>query len=153
MARLQVWTNQHVPRNDGGISLGQAALAAFDRHARGAGLMHELSIALSIIDVVEEETARLGGRHVRAVHLRVGRLSGIVKEALLASYELACEQTVLAGSHLVIEDVPVVAHARPATRAVRSGRSRRWSADVCGTPAIDIVEGRELLVTALEMEP
>jgi hydrogenase maturation protein HypF len=32
VARLQVWTNQHVPCNDGGISLGQAALASFDRH-------------------------------------------------------------------------------------------------------------------------
>jgi hydrogenase maturation protein HypF len=29
--RLQVWTNAHVPCNDGGISLGQAALASFDR--------------------------------------------------------------------------------------------------------------------------
>jgi hydrogenase maturation protein HypF len=28
---LQVWTNQAVPPNDGGISLGQAALAAFGR--------------------------------------------------------------------------------------------------------------------------
>jgi hydrogenase maturation protein HypF len=28
---LQVWTNHAVPPNDGGISLGQAALAAFDR--------------------------------------------------------------------------------------------------------------------------
>jgi hydrogenase maturation protein HypF len=28
-ARLHIWTNQHVPANDGGISLGQAALAAF----------------------------------------------------------------------------------------------------------------------------
>jgi len=28
---LQVWTNHAVPPNDGGISLGQAALAAFGR--------------------------------------------------------------------------------------------------------------------------
>jgi hydrogenase maturation protein HypF len=28
---LQIWTNHRVPPNDGGISLGQAALAAFDR--------------------------------------------------------------------------------------------------------------------------
>ena len=115
--------------------------------------MHELSIALSIIDGVEEETARLGGRQVRAVHLRVGRLSGIVREALMASYELACEQTMLAGSHLVIEDVPVVAQCATcdARRPVRS--IQEMVCDVCGTPAIDIIEGRELLVTALEMEP
>jgi hydrogenase maturation protein HypF len=30
-AGLQVWTNHHVPPNDGGISLGQAAIAAFHR--------------------------------------------------------------------------------------------------------------------------
>ena len=30
-ASIQVWTNQAVPPNDGGISLGQAALAAFGR--------------------------------------------------------------------------------------------------------------------------
>jgi hydrogenase maturation protein HypF len=30
-AKLQVWTNHDVPPNDGGISLGQAALAAFGR--------------------------------------------------------------------------------------------------------------------------
>ncbi len=72
--------------------------------------MHELSIALSIVELAEEESARLGGRHVEAVHLRVGRLSGIVRKALLASYEMACEDTALAGSRLVIEDVPIVAH-------------------------------------------
>ena len=28
--RVEIWTNCSVPPNDGGISLGQAALAAFD---------------------------------------------------------------------------------------------------------------------------
>ena len=31
--QLQVWTNHAVPPNDGGISLGQAALAAFEQNA------------------------------------------------------------------------------------------------------------------------
>jgi hydrogenase maturation protein HypF len=31
-AGLQIWTNHSVPANDGGISLGQAALAAFGQH-------------------------------------------------------------------------------------------------------------------------
>lgn len=67
--------------------------------------MHELSIALSIVDGVAEEAARHGGGPVRAVHLRLGRLSGIVAEALLFSYDVACEGTPLSGSQLRIEEV------------------------------------------------
>jgi hydrogenase maturation protein HypF len=32
-SRIRVWTNSAVPPNDGGISLGQAALAAFPERA------------------------------------------------------------------------------------------------------------------------
>lgn len=66
--------------------------------------MHELSIALSIVDVATEEAERHGDVQVVAVHLRLGPLSGVVKEALLSSYELACEGTMLDGSRLLIEE-------------------------------------------------
>lgn len=113
--------------------------------------MHELSIALSILELAEEESARLGG-HVAAVHVRVGRLSGIVTHALMASYEMACEDTVLAGSRLVIEDVPVVAHCAVCDTRVAVRSIQDMCCERCGTPASDIVEGRELLVTGLEMD-
>ena len=67
--------------------------------------MHELSIALSILDFAAEEAERRGGRVV-AVHLRLGPLSGVVKEALLSAYELAREGTPLAAAALVVEEVP-----------------------------------------------
>ena len=38
---LQLWTNHAVPPNDGGISLGQAALAAFGRSDILAPTDHE----------------------------------------------------------------------------------------------------------------
>jgi hydrogenase nickel incorporation protein HypA/HybF len=68
--------------------------------------MHELSVALSLIELAEEEGERLGGR-VCAVHIKLGALAGVVKDALLFSYEIACQDTVLAGSQLVIEDTPL----------------------------------------------
>ncbi len=66
--------------------------------------MHELSIALSIIDGVSEELQERGGPKLHAVHLQIGHLSGVVKEALLFAYDVACEGTPLAGSRLVIRE-------------------------------------------------
>lgn len=113
--------------------------------------MHELSIALSILDVVAEEAARRGGRVV-GVHLRLGPLSGVVKEALQFSYDVAREGSPLAGARLVIEEAPVRAHCPTcaATRPVVS-LQQMCCAD-CGTPAGEVVSGKELEVVALEME-
>jgi Zn finger protein HypA/HybF involved in hydrogenase expression len=67
--------------------------------------MHELSITLSIIEGVEEELARHKGAQASAVYLRLGPLSGVVKDALLFSWDVACEGTQLEGSKLEIEEM------------------------------------------------
>src|SRR5689334_8860695 len=92
--------------------------------------MLELSIAMSIIAMAEDE-ARQRGVQINAVHLKLGALSGVVKEALLFSYDLACEGTVLEGSRLLIEDVPTVVYC-PACQAERALASvQRFCCSVC----------------------
>jgi len=66
--------------------------------------MHELSIALNIVEIANEELTRHGGERIRAVHILLGPLAGVAKEALLFSFGLACEGTAAEGSHLVIEE-------------------------------------------------
>ncbi|MEO8217474.1 MAG: hydrogenase maturation nickel metallochaperone HypA [Acidobacteriota bacterium] len=66
--------------------------------------MHELSIALSIVDGVSEELQKRGEPVLHAVHLRLGCLSGVVKDALLFCYEQACDGTALAGSKLIVDE-------------------------------------------------
>jgi hydrogenase nickel incorporation protein HypA/HybF len=113
--------------------------------------MHELSIALSILEVTEEEAERRGGVQVEAIHLRLGPLSGVVKEALLGAWQLACEQTAFEKSRLVIEEVPIAVFCSTcqAERPVRS--IQQFCCVECGTPASEVVRGRELLVSALEL--
>jgi len=115
--------------------------------------MHELSIAMNIIEAVEEESTRLGGRQIVAVHLKLGQFSGVVKEALLTSYELASEQSPLRGSRLVIEDVPIAIECTTcgARRPVMS--PQMLCCAECGTPAAEIVEGKEIQLSALELSP
>ena len=113
--------------------------------------MHELSIAMSIVEVAQEE-AEQRGVQISAVHLKLGALSGVVKEALLSSYEMACQDTPLSGSRLVIEESPVVVFC-PKCEAQRALSSLRlFCCAQCGTPTSEIVQGREIEVTALEMQ-
>jgi hydrogenase nickel incorporation protein HypA/HybF len=114
--------------------------------------MHELSIAMSIVELAEEEIERRGSVQVRAVHLKLGALSGVVKEALLASYEMACEGTSLAGSRIVIEEVPVIVFC-PSCQSQRPVSSiQLFCCAECGTPTSEIVQGKEIEVFALEIE-
>jgi hydrogenase nickel incorporation protein HypA/HybF len=113
--------------------------------------MHELSIALSILDLVAEEAEHQSGR-ITAVHLKLGPLSGVVKEALLSAYDLARECTPLAQAELIVEEVPLVAWcpACAAERALPSMQELRCP--VCDTPTPKLLSGRELDVVALEIE-
>jgi hydrogenase nickel incorporation protein HypA/HybF len=114
--------------------------------------MHELSIAMSIVEMAEEESSQRGGARVSAVHLRLGALAGVVKAALLSSYEMASEGTLLQGSRLVIEELPVVAHC-PTCLAPRTLHSPQWFiCPECKNPLSEIVQGRELQVFALELQ-
>jgi hydrogenase nickel incorporation protein HypA/HybF len=64
--------------------------------------MHELSIAAEIVELATEEAARRGCK-VEVVHLKLGALSGVVREALEFSWDVACEETPIAGARLAIE--------------------------------------------------
>jgi hydrogenase nickel incorporation protein HypA/HybF len=114
--------------------------------------MHELSIAMSLIEEAAEEAQRQGGARVSAVHLRLGRLSGVAKDALLFSYELACEGTPLEGSRLVIEDVAVTAFC-PCCEIERALPSiQQMCCPVCGALIPQVAQGREIELVALEIE-
>ncbi|MBW3542947.1 MAG: hydrogenase maturation nickel metallochaperone HypA [Planctomycetes bacterium] len=115
--------------------------------------MHELSIALSLLDVAAEEAQRQGAARVLAVHLKLGPLSGVIREALLSAWELAREDSPLAEARLEIEDVPL-AIVCPACRAERPVESlQRMCCTECGTFSAEITSGRELELTALEIAP
>jgi hydrogenase nickel incorporation protein HypA/HybF len=109
--------------------------------------MHELAITQSVVDVVR---GRTGDRRVSAVRLQVGRLSGVVPDAMQFCYELVTAGTPLAGSTLVIEPTPGRAHCRSCGNDV----------DVpdlillcpCGSADVELVSGKELQVISVELE-
>lgn len=114
--------------------------------------MHELSIALSIVEMAQEECAQRGGARLRAVHLRIGALTGIVTEALRFSYTAACAETPLEGSQLIIEEVPLTVACHRCHTQHSLLRVYPVRCPACGSDQVDIVHGKELEVVALEVE-
>jgi hydrogenase nickel incorporation protein HypA/HybF len=114
--------------------------------------MHELSVAVSIVEMAQEEADRRGWVRVSAIHLRVGPLSGVVKEALLSAYELACEGTPLTGSRLVIENIPVVVYCPTCRERRQLASIQDFSCSTCRAPTPEVLQGRELEVTAMEVQ-
>jgi hydrogenase nickel incorporation protein HypA/HybF len=68
--------------------------------------MHEMSIALSLIELASDELERLQGVNVRALHLQVGKLSAVVPDALRFSFDLASQGTPFEHARLEIEEAP-----------------------------------------------
>lgn len=113
--------------------------------------MHELSIAMGIVDAALDEAQRRGVQ-VSAVHLRLGALSGVVKDALLFSWEVACQDTPLQGAQLIVEDVPVVLFCPRCDDQRTLASLQAFACPDCHTPTMDIRQGKELEVFALEVE-
>jgi hydrogenase nickel incorporation protein HypA/HybF len=85
------------------MSFGHSGTDAILRRPRD-GLMHELSIAASLADLVTRHAP--SGSRVLRVELRIGALQAIEPEALRMGWQAATLETPLAGSELDFELLP-----------------------------------------------
>ncbi|HEX4713835.1 MAG TPA: hydrogenase maturation nickel metallochaperone HypA [Ktedonobacteraceae bacterium] len=114
--------------------------------------MHELAIAQSIVDVVEQRASECRATHVKGVRLQIGEASGIFPDSLTFSFEmLAGLSPLLEGARLLIETVPHLAHCQHCAREFvveqfvpRCPLCAEWSAD--------ILSGTELHILEMEIE-
>ncbi|MCB0197091.1 MAG: hydrogenase maturation nickel metallochaperone HypA [Anaerolineae bacterium] len=112
--------------------------------------MHELSIAHSLVEIAGEAACQANAKQVEAVTLRLGALSGVVKDALLFSYDIAIENTLLAGSRLYIEELPVVVYCPDCDTQTTLDGVQRFRCDQCGQPTAQIIQGKEMEIVSLE---
>lgn len=112
--------------------------------------MHELSIALKIVEAATERLSTEHGSAV-AVHVRLGALAGVVTAALQSAWEYARQDSPLAAAALVLQEVPATAWCVvcDAEREVQS--LQQFCCAVCGSPATQVLRGRELEIVALEV--
>ena len=113
--------------------------------------MHELSIAQSIIERVEEIRHEHGAPGIASVQLQVGTLSGVDPYALELAFTVAVEGTPYGETQWKIVSVP----ASVACRACGATTQPDGPFPICmrcDSADVEIVAGRELMIETLELE-
>jgi hydrogenase nickel incorporation protein HypA/HybF len=114
--------------------------------------VHELSIANALVETAVEAAREAGASKVTVVHLRLGQMAGVVKGSLDFCYELATQGTLLEGSRLEIEQLPVEVYCPSCQEVVKLANVQWFHCPHCDTPSADIRQGKELEIESLEIE-
>jgi hydrogenase nickel incorporation protein HypA/HybF len=115
--------------------------------------MHEMSVALAVVDQVSEAATRAGDvTAVRSVRLRVGELAGVVPDSLAFCFELACAGTLLEGAELLTEAVPGRARCTPCAHEWAVGMPPLLICPGCEGTRTELLAGRELRIAEVHWE-
>ena len=113
--------------------------------------MHEVSIAQSVVDLVEKEAKIAEAIKVTRVELDIGSLSGVETEALEFAWEMVVKDTLLENATLLINYI--MARARCKECGSEFGSENYFTpCPSCDSFSFEVFQGRELQVKAFNIE-
>jgi hydrogenase nickel incorporation protein HypA/HybF len=116
--------------------------------------MHELSVALRIVEALDQEMAtEPEDLVVSTVAIQVGTLTGLVPEALLFSWAFATDGSTLKGSKLDIHVVDAAGYCPQCREEQTLTNLQSMRCPVCRTPIAQITGGNELEILTVEVQP
>lgn len=113
--------------------------------------MHELSVAMGIVEIAEQEAAKAQIETFTAIDLEIGMLAGIEFDALDFAWPAAVKNTVLQNAERRIHKIPARAkcgdcdHEFPVQQVYDD-------CPACGSYLKNIFQGKELRVRSLDFD-
>ncbi|WP_164891181.1 hydrogenase maturation nickel metallochaperone HypA/HybF [Botryobacter ruber] len=112
--------------------------------------MHELSIALTIVEIAEEEVKKAGLTSVGKIVLEIGNLAGVETEALAFAWQEAVKQTVLEKAEYLVE------HTTGSARCLSCNSAFELAfiydcCPCCGGFRKELLQGKEIRIKSLEI--
>jgi hydrogenase nickel incorporation protein HypA/HybF len=111
--------------------------------------MHEMSIAESIVEIVQQHLPKGEDCKVRSITLHIGELAGVVPDSLEFCFSAITSASPLEGAQLVIERVPLAATCKSCGTTSQISIAS-FQCPACNSPDISVISGTELQVTEIE---
>jgi hydrogenase nickel incorporation protein HypA/HybF len=113
--------------------------------------MHEMSLAESVLDLVEDCIRREGGQRVKTVRLEIGKLSAVEPDAMRFCFDAVARGTSAEGAVLDIIEQEGSAWCFDCNREVPLA-ARYDPCTACGGFRLQVAEGTAMRVRELEIE-
>ncbi|MBF0181641.1 MAG: hydrogenase maturation nickel metallochaperone HypA [Magnetococcales bacterium] len=113
--------------------------------------MHELSIAMALIDQVQRIARRESAARVVTVRIRVGCLSGVDAEALGFCFPLAARGSLAESARLEIDAEPMQWYCIGCRRLFSGPLLAGGGCPACGSPDHHPAGGSDLTLESLEV--
>ncbi len=112
--------------------------------------MHELAVAQSLLEIVEQELRPYRGARVKRIHLRIGKLSAVVPDALRFAFDVVSQGGAVQGATLEIEEVPVVIRCHQCKKDFTL-EEPFLTCPQCAGIDVEMMAGRELEISSMEI--
>ncbi len=112
--------------------------------------MHEVSLMEQAVDIAEHHARKAGGTRIRAIKVRIGESSGVVREALEFAFEAVTDGTMAEGASLEVEVTATVCYCARCGSDVTPANVFH-ECPSCGSFSVDVVQGMELELASLEV--
>lgn len=113
--------------------------------------MHELSIAQSILEIAENTARKNNSKAVKKIKVQIGEFSGVVKEALEFSFDIAKVGTIAEKAELEIEIVKFKSICNSCGFVLETMDDFNLFCPKCSEP-MNIISGREMKIEYIEIE-
>ena len=115
--------------------------------------MHEMSVAISIINIVKSKMQKQFGVYypVKKIRVLAGKLSTIVPSALEFCFEAASAGTVLEGAKLDIVEIPLKVYCSDCCSEMILDEPF-FFCRLCDSFNLEIISGKELDAESFEMD-
>jgi hydrogenase nickel incorporation protein HypA/HybF len=113
--------------------------------------MHEMGIAQSILDIVEQEMARHGATRLTTIRLVIGEFTAVVPESLSFCFEVITKDTPFEGVKLEMEKVPLTGRCLACAEEFII-KDYQFICPKCGSNQVETVSGKELFVKEIEAQ-
>ncbi len=115
--------------------------------------MHELSIAVGMIDELTRIARENNAKKVTNVKLKIGKMSGIVTDSLLFVFDaIKLEYPLLNSTAIFIEEVPLIYECNNCKNIFEANDNYFSSCPECKSYSLKILSGEEMNIENMEIE-